>query len=126
MISGAHQSNKRKRAERTGHRAERYAALYLLICGHEILKRRYKAHGGEIDLISKRGRTLIFSEVKARRHINAAFEAVTARNRRRIETASRQFLAAHPQFSDYAIRFDIIAVSHLTVKRLKDAWREGD
>ncbi len=43
-----------------------YIVLFLYkICFYQILHRRYKTYVGEIDLIAKRGKSLIFIEVKA-------------------------------------------------------------
>ena len=116
----------RQRAEKAGRRAETLAALYLTFNGFRILERRYKTHAGEIDLITKRGDVIVFAEVKARANVDLAVEAVTPKARRRIERAGHTFLSRNPQFADYGIRYDIIAVTGWRVKRIPDAWREGD
>lgn len=48
------QSNKRRKAERRGHAAEYWAALYLLLKGYRILAIRYRTRLGEIDLIARK------------------------------------------------------------------------
>ena len=43
------------------------AAWYLQAKGYRILQRNYRTPMGEIDLVAKDGKTLVFVEVKARR-----------------------------------------------------------
>lgn len=62
----------RQRAERRGRRAEKIAAWFLRAKGYAVLARRYKTPVGEIDLVARRGRTLAFVEVKARKEGEAA------------------------------------------------------
>lgn len=114
----------RRAAERAGRRAEQLAALHLRLCGFTILARRFKCPAGEIDIVARRGRLLVLAEVKARADADAALIAVTAKARRRIEAAGRAFLSRHPRLADCGLRYDIIAVSGLSVRRFADAWRE--
>ncbi|MEC7585863.1 MAG: YraN family protein, partial [Pseudomonadota bacterium] len=50
----------RRQAERTGRIAELAALAWLVCTGHRLLARRYRAAGGEIDLVVRRGRVIIF------------------------------------------------------------------
>lgn len=56
----------RRHAAGFGRRAEWLAALLLSLKGYRILARNYVVRGGEIDLVARRGSTVIFVEVKAR------------------------------------------------------------
>jgi putative endonuclease len=58
----------RRQAERRGHFAERTAGWWLQLCGFRILARHWRCAAGEIDLIVKRRRQLVFVEVKYRFH----------------------------------------------------------
>ena len=49
-----------------GHRAEWIALLFLVAKGYRPLARRFRAGGGEIDLVVTRGDTIAFVEVKSR------------------------------------------------------------
>src|SRR5258706_431667 len=51
--------------------------------GYAIVARRYRRRGGELDIIARDGKTMVFVEVKARegRAFGEASEAVTARKR---------------------------------------------
>lgn len=112
--------------ERAGRRAEWLAATLLQLKGYAVLARRYKAAGGEIDIVARKGGVCVHVEVKARPTIEEALEAVTPRARRRIEQAARSFAARHPRFSADAVRYDVIAVAGWRVRHVRDAWREGD
>ena len=56
----------RVRADRCGHFAERIACWWLRLAGYQIVARRWRAVTGEIDLVEKRRRLLVFVEVKYR------------------------------------------------------------
>ena len=66
----------RQKAYRRGHRGERLAAAALMLKGYRILARRYRTKLGEIDLIARRGNLVLFVEVKARRTLMKAMEAI--------------------------------------------------
>ena len=119
-------AERRRKAERGGRRAEWLASLALMMKGFSILSRRYRTPLGEIDLIARRGRLVVFAEVKARRSADAAVEAVTASARRRIEKAAGLFLSRHSHLADCMMRYDIVAVSGWHVRHRPDAWREGE
>lgn len=117
----------RRRAESLGLAAETRAALALRLTFHRILARRYRVAVGEIDLIARRGRTLVFVEVKARDTLAAAIEAVTPRARARILAAADAFVARNPDLADCDRRFDIVAVlPGRWPKHLRDAFRADD
>lgn len=104
-------SHDRQTAEKRGRRAEAIAAWYLRLKGFAILERRYKTPVGEIDLIVRRGRAIVFVEVKARADRGSAAEAVGARTRSRIARAAEWWLSRHPEAADRDFRFDVVTVS---------------
>jgi len=117
-------TERRQEREREGRRAELAAAIWLGLKGYRIVERRAKTPLGEIDLVACRGRLLVFVEVKARATHNAAFEAVTVPQRRRVEEAARLWVGRRPRFSGFSWRFDVIAVAPKALpKHLRDAWR---
>lgn len=114
---------KKRTAYRRGLWAENLAAGYLRVKGYRILERRYKTKGGEIDLIAAKGETLAFVEVKARRDQAEALYAVNQKTQRRVEQAALHFLADYPDYSAWALRFDVIAISGpFSIKHLDNAW----
>lgn len=118
-------SEKRVRAEQAGRAAETLAAWAYRFRGFEILDRRFRAAGGEIDLVARKGGLLVFAEVKRRATVDAAVFAVTSTNRRRLERAVKSWLARNPRFSRADIRYDIAAVAGWRVEIAESAWREG-
>ncbi len=98
-------------AFRLGISAESRAALFLIAKAYRIVARRWKTPFGEIDIVARRRRDLVFVEVKAREHLDDAAEAITERTRRRIVAAAEMWLAHRPQDAQCAIRFDVILVA---------------
>jgi putative endonuclease len=98
----------RAAAERRGRRAEAWAAWLLRAKGYRILSRRYRTPAGEIDLIARRGRQIVFVEVKQRADTAAAIDAVTAKSRRRIARAAAVWVSHHPAAAAFDRRFDVI------------------
>jgi putative endonuclease len=115
---------------RTGRAGEEAAEQYLLSRGFEILERRFRSCGAEIDLVARRGETLAFIEVKLRRGRGAGspFEAVTALKQARIARAASAFLARTPALARLECRFDVMGVvpapdGTLQVEHLPAAFR---
>ncbi len=98
-------------AFRLGISAESRAALLLIAKAYRVVARRWKTPFGEIDIVARRRRDLVFVEVKARDRLDDAAEAVTERTRRRIIAAAEMWLAHHQQDAQCAIRFDVILVA---------------
>ena len=114
----------RRRAERRGRLAEWRAALALQVKGYRILGRRIRTPVGEIDLIARRGPTIAFIEVKARRDAVSAMEAVTAASRVRIQNAADYWMARRPDLHELGWRYDIVTVSpQQWPLHIRDAWR---
>jgi putative endonuclease len=117
----------RRHAELRGRRSELWAALLLSCKLYRVLGWRVKTLLGELDLVAlSPDGVLCFIEVKARGQEGAAAEAITARQRSRIERAAALYLSAHPALRGKAVRFDAMLV---TPRRwpchVKDAWRPG-
>ncbi|MEG3616981.1 YraN family protein [Magnetovibrio sp. PR-2] len=120
----AQPSTARVRAQKRGRWAETLVAWGLRLQGWRIVGRNYKTHVGELDLAAKRGKLLVFVEVKARSDVQTALDAITPKQRGRIERAAQQFLIHHPPLQACDIRFDVAMVTgFLRFKYLKDAWR---
>ena len=101
----------RRRAGRRGRRAEWLALILLMMKGYRPLARNYVVRGGEIDLVVRRGRTVVFVEVKARPAVETAMAVLTAQKRRRIECAARVWLARHPAAAALTLRGDGVFVA---------------
>ena len=101
----------RVKAFQLGLSAESRAAMFLIAKAYRIVARRWKTPFGEIDIVARRRRTLIFVEVKARDTLGGAAEAVTERNKGRITAAAELWLAHHPGDAGSDIRFDVVLVA---------------
>ena len=103
---------KKKQAYRFGIWAEYLAICYLLLTCHKIIAKRYKTPLGEIDIIAKKGNTLLFIEVKGRyNNDDNLHEAITPQQKKRIQQAASLFLMKHPHYQNNSCRFDAILIS---------------
>jgi putative endonuclease len=107
----------RQIAFRFGISAESRAAAYLVAKGYRVVARRFKTAVGEIDIVARRGRALVFVEVKARETLDGAAEALTPRQRRRIIAAAEAWLAKNPDDVMRDIRFDVVLVAPRSLPR---------
>lgn len=101
--------NLRKHAYLRGKRGEWIAALYLRFKGYKILEKRFKTPVGEIDILARKGKTLVAIEVKTRDTLEKASLALTLFQKRRIEKALLYYLAG--KISDLDLRFDVVLIS---------------
>ncbi|WP_245504327.1 YraN family protein [Lichenihabitans psoromatis] len=107
-----------------GLRAEMVATLLLVCKGYWPLARNYKVRGGEIDIIARRGGTVIFAEVKARPRLADAMVAISATKRQRIERAARVWLSSNPWAAHCVLRGDGVFVAPRAWPRhVEDAFR---
>ena len=87
----------RQRARLLGVSAERSARLFLRLKGYRIMsqgQRGLRGSGrGEIDIVARRGRLIIFVEVKARPTHLKAREAITPQQQQRIRRAADDIIA---------------------------------
>jgi len=111
-------------------RGERVAAAAYRLRGYRILDANVRIGGGELDLVLRRGRRLVFVEVKERAAHDAfggGIAAVGAVKRRRVERAARAWLAAHPETRDLDVVLEAAAVTgHRVTRRLWVAEDDGD
>lgn len=106
-MSGA----QRRAANAYGVRAETIARVWLRLHFYRILARNYRVRGGEIDIVARRGATIVFVEVKARASIEEALAALTPRKQRRIALAANRWVATHPWAARRTLRADLILIA---------------
>lgn len=110
------------RAERSGQRGETLAAWFLRLKGYRILARRQRTPRGEIDLVAKRGRMIVFVEVKTRK---TPAELDLAIDERRLArgAAAAEILAPRYARNGEDIRIDVIltAPGHWP-RHIENAW----
>jgi putative endonuclease len=99
----------RRRAERGGRRAERIAAWWLRLKGWRILAMRARTPVGEVDIVARRGRTLVFVEVKARATEADAALALDEWRLRRVVRAAEALAPRYARDGD-TIRIDAMFI----------------
>lgn len=91
--------------------AELLAAWFLSLKFYSVCAKRYKAPGGEVDLIARQGPWLVFVEVKWRSDLDAGLEAVTLSAQARITHAAAHYISRHAHLAHSPVRFDVIALA---------------
>jgi putative endonuclease len=101
-----------------GKQGEELACRELTRRGYAVLARRYRSRFGEIDIVCRQGRTIVFVEVRARRtaRYGRAAESIVPRKRRRIAAMALDYLAWTGQVGA-PCRFDVVAIDGLGTKR---------
>ncbi|EKD32889.1 MAG: hypothetical protein ACD_76C00122G0005 [uncultured bacterium] len=96
----------------TGRLGEQLAEEFLCKKGMQIIGRRFRVRGGEIDLVAKDGDEIVFVEVKTRRGNAFGYpeQSVDSRKLLRMDIAAQQFFIQHEDISNAKFRFDIVAV----------------
>ncbi len=92
--------------------------------GYEVLARNWRCPTGEIDLVLRRGRTVVFCEVKTRTSdaFGAPQEAVTRAKQTRIRHLAARWLSEGAPVSAVGIRFDVASVLGGRVEVLEGAF----
>ena len=100
------------RSKRLGPEAERRVRRYYRMRGYRVLGTNARAGGNELDIVLRRGRRLVFCEVKARSGtaFGDAFEAVDAEKARRLRRAGEAWLARRPALAALDVAFETVAV----------------
>lgn len=95
-----------------GRKGEEIAVDYFIEKGYEIVERNYHFGHGEIDIIAKKNRMIVFAEVKTRK--SAGFgtpdQAVNFKKMKLLLRTADGFLLKNSQFSGYEKRLDFIAI----------------
>ncbi len=115
----------------TGTWGEAVAAEYLRKKHYQIVAAGYRCRFGEIDLIAKNRKFLVFVEVKLRKNGNfaQALEYVDRRKQDRLRTTAMLYLSQYP--TDLQPRFDVIeiyapegiATTRPEIRHIEDAFQ---
>ena len=113
----------RQAAEQRGRGVETIAAMWLRLHGWQILARRARVPGGEVDIVARRRRTIAFVEVKARASDNAAAISLDAYRLRRVAVAAERLAPRFMRPGD-DIRIDaIFIVPRRFPRHLANIWQ---
>jgi len=98
--------------QKFGEQGESLAVWYLKQNGYKILELNFRTKLGEIDIIAKEKKTLVFVEVKSRRSVRYGNPkwAVTLKKQRTISMVALSYLKATNQ-TDARARFDVVAIT---------------
>lgn len=90
---------------------EKIAQGYLINKGYKILQTNYYTKKGEIDIIAKKDKTIVFVEVKTRTNIKYGTPAMAVNytKKRNIRNVAKIFLHLNG-LNNSAVRFDVVEV----------------
>lgn len=93
-----------------GNLGEDAAVKYLKKNKYIILERNFNVHGGEIDIIAKKGDYVIFVEVKTRSNddFGGGLEAVNITKQQRLIKAAQVYML---KLGEVPVRFDVVVVN---------------
>jgi putative endonuclease len=111
-----------------GKKGEEEAGKFFCDAGYHVLAKNYRKPRGEIDLIVGKDDELVFAEVKCwASYTEEALEhGIPRRKMKRIVETSKYYLAEHPEFDGFSIRYDVLFVpgTGRKVHHIQDAFRE--
>jgi len=90
--------------------AEESVARHYLARGHRVRARRWRGHGGEIDLVVEADGETVFVEVKKSNSFAAAAARLGPAQIRRLLAAASEYAECLPGGQDAAMRFDLACV----------------
>ena len=112
---------------RTGRLGEDIAVNYLRSAGYGIIERNYRCVFGEIDIVARDGKTLVFVEVRSRKtdRYGEPGESVGLSKKMKISKIALNYLKEN-RFQDCRARFDVVAIKMLPcgnkVELIKNAF----
>ncbi|WP_268797807.1 YraN family protein [Pseudomonas huanghezhanensis] len=96
-----------------GREAEAYALRHLQQQNLTLITQNWTCRRGELDLVMLDGDTVVFVEVRYRRHAGwgGALESVDYRKQEKLTLAAQSFLQKESQWADAPCRFDVVAIN---------------
>lgn len=103
---------------------EKKAVLFLEKQGLVILCRNFRNRYGEIDIVARDGKTVVFVEVKYRRDAEKGRpeEAVDFRKQRRICRVADYYRMLHKMGEFSSVRFDVVAICGEEIRWFQNAF----
>ena len=110
----------RPSARALGTNAERRVRLYYRLRGYRVLAKNARAGRNELDIVLRRGRRLVFCEVKARSGdgYGDPREAVGPEKVRRLRRAAEIWLARNPELLELEVAFEVVGVRGKRIERV--------
>lgn len=93
--------------------AENLAIAFLRKRKLKIVETNYHCRWGEIDVIARENDILAFIEVRYRKSIRFgnAWETVNKSKQQRIIKTALHFIANHPEYNYFDLRFDLVSMT---------------
>ena len=100
---------------------EYISIIILFFKGYRILEKRYKTRYGEIDILTKKGKSIIAIEIKARHNGELTTEYVSKKQIERIKNSLNFFISKNEKYIDFNINIEIIVfTSYFKFKHFKN------
>jgi putative endonuclease len=117
-----------KKSYELGREGEEVAARFLEQQGIKIIEKNFRSHQGEVDIVARDEKYLVFVEVKyySFRSFSVPLYAVRRNKKDSIIHAARLYLHKHKQY-DEPCRFDVVAIyknriGQTIVEHIKNAF----
>ncbi len=129
MCDDIKSAKKQSPTQRKGNKAEELALYYLRKQGLKLLERQFKSKMGEVDLIMRKAKELIFVEVRSLQSTtyNEPYESITPQKKQRIIKTTAFYLDTRPWTEPFSVRFDVISISgdqpNPKITWIQDAFR---
>jgi putative endonuclease len=113
-----------KQSSQQRHPSERRAARWYRLRGYRVLDANVWLAGAELDLVLRRGRVVVFCEVKSKAGETHGdpLEMVTPVKVERVRRAARAWLLRHPELRGLDARFDVAAERAGRIDVVQDAF----
>ena len=98
-----------------GKSGEDFAARFLIDSGLTIVTRNFRCPKGEMDIIARDGKALIFIEVRTRRSSYRGWgeESITPNKARRLQAIASFYVLQQGYQSWPSLRFDVVAIRQI-------------
>lgn len=95
-----------------GESAEQLALSYLQSKNLKLIERNFRCKHGEIDLIMQDKNSLVFIEVRYRKHLQfgGGAESIDYRKQQKILKTAEFFLQRHVNYNQYPCRIDVVSI----------------
>ena len=103
---------------------ENKACEFLETQGFSVLERNFRCRQGEIDIVAREGRYLVFVEVKYRATSarGTPISAVNYRKQRKISSIALYYLTKNAYPETTPCRFDVVGISPGEVVHIRNAF----
>ncbi|WP_455203186.1 YraN family protein [Kaarinaea lacus] len=97
-----------------GKSVEQYAKQFLRKNGLRFIEENYRCNHGEIDLVMQDADSIVFVEVRYRKHqsYGSGAESIDFRKQRKLIASASHYLQTHRDAAKQPCRFDVISVGN--------------